>query len=126
MNKYLDISEKICIFVIENKVSMKPRFKIGQYLVIKWQPVDSVMPTPLGLMYSSKNEYVYGVWRVEQYKPDCFDNIDYKVHLVPVGESAKIFLPMDRYTCDYNNIQKEMIFDDWKLAERFVNEFLTD
>lgn len=102
---------------------MKQNFKIGQYIVIKWQPVDSVMPTPLGLMYSSKNESVYGVWEVQPYK---FDGIKYKTHLVPVGESAKIFLPMDRYTCDYRDIPEAMVFDDWKLAEKFVKEFLTD
>ena len=48
------------------------------------------------------------------------------MHLVPVGESAKIFLPMDRYTSDYSDLSDEMIFDDQSLAEKFVKEFLID
>lgn len=105
---------------------MKRPFKIGQYVCIKWTPVESVMPTPLGLMYTSAKKSVWGVWKIEPYK---FDGIDYKMHLVPVGESAKMFLPMDRYTMDYTGpfgIKEEMVFDDQTLAEKFVKEFLID
>jgi len=105
---------------------MNLKFKIGQFIVIKWRPVENVYPTPLGLMYSEKNESKYGVWRIDPYKPDYFNSIDYKMHLVPVGESANIFLPMDRYTIDYNDLKDEFIFDDQHLAEKFVKEFLTD
>lgn len=105
---------------------MKPKFKIGQYLVIKWTPVESAMLTPLGIMYSSKKDPIYGVWKVEPYK---FDGIAYKMHLVPYGKFADMFLPMDRYTCDYTGmfgIKDEMIFDDPELAVKFVDEFLID
>ena len=105
------------------KSIMKTKFKIGQYICIKWRPVESLIPTPLGFMYLSKNEPTYGVWKIEPYK---FRGIDYKMHLVPVGESAKIFLPMDRYTSTYNDLPDEMVFDSQPLAERFVKEFLID
>jgi hypothetical protein len=48
------------------------------------------------------------------------------MHLVPVGKSAEKFLPMNRYTSDYIGpfgIKPEMVFDDWKLAEKFIEEF---
>lgn len=105
---------------------MKRPFKIGQFVCIKWTPVESVYPTPLGVMYSSAKKAVWGVWKIEPYK---FDGINYKMHLVPVGESAKMFLPMDRYTMDYTGpfgIKEEMVFDDQTLAEKFVKEFLID
>ncbi len=102
---------------------MNLKFKIGQFIVIKWRPVESMMPTPLGIIYSSKNEPTYGVWKIEPYK---FGGIDYKMHLVPVGESAKMFLPMDRYTMDYNDLKDEFIFESQSLAEKFVKEFLID
>ena len=105
------------------KLIMKTKFKTGQYICIKWKPVESLIPTPLGIMYSPKNEPTYGVWKIEPYK---FGGIDYKIHLVPVGESAKIFFPMDRYTSDYSDLPDEMIFDDQSLAEKFVKEFLID
>ena len=105
---------------------MKRPFKIGQFIVIKWRPVESIMPSPLGIMYSEAKESKYGVWRIEPYK---FGGISYKMHLVPVGESAKMFFPMDRYTMDYTGpfgIKEEMVFDDQTLAEKFVKEFLID
>ena len=103
---------------------MKLPFKVGQFIVIKWTPVESVMPTPLGLMYSSKKDSIYGVWEIQPYK---FDGIKYKMHLVPYGKFAEMFLPMDRYTCDYTGmfgIKDEMIFGDPELATKFVDEFL--
>lgn len=102
----------------------KKPFKIGQYIVIKWRPVESVMPCPLGLMYSEANHAEYGVWEVQPYEMD--NGIDYKMHLVPVGKSAEKFLPMNRYTSDYIGpfgVKPEMVFDDWKLAEKFIEEF---
>ena len=99
---------------------MKTKFKTGQYICIKWRPVESLMPTPLGLMYSSKNESTYGVWKIEPYK---LGGIDYKMHLVPVGESAKIFLPMDRYTSDYNDLPDEMVFDTSPLQKSLLKNF---
>ncbi len=105
---------------------MNLKFKIGQFIVIKWRPVEDIYPTPLGIMYSEAKESKYGVWRIDPYKPDYFNDINYKMHLVPVGESAKMFLPMDRYTMDYNDLPNEMIFDNQSLAEKFVNEFLID
>lgn len=105
---------------------MNLKFKIGQFIVIKWRPVENIMPTPLGIMYSEVKESKYGVWRIDPYKPDYFNDINYKMHLVPVGESAKMFLPMDRYTMDYNDLKDEFIFESQSLAEKFVKEFLVD
>lgn len=108
---------------------MNLKFKIGQFIVIKWHPVEDMMPTPLGVMYSEAKKAKWGVWRIDPYKPDYFNDINYKMHLVPVGESAKYFLPMDRYTMDYTGpfgVSDEMIFDDQALAEKFVAEFLID
>ena len=102
------------------KLIMKTKFKTGQYICIKWKLVESLVLTPLGFMYSSKNEPTYGVWKIEPYK---FGGIDYKMHLVPVGESAKIFFHMDRYTSDYSDLSDEMIFNDQSLAESLLKNF---
>lgn len=105
---------------------MKLPFKIGQFIVIKWNPVESAIPTPLGLMYSEAKVAKYGVWQIKPYK---INGIQYKMHLVPYGKFAEMFLPMDRYTCDYTGpfgVKNEMIFDDPELATKFVDEFLID
>lgn len=104
---------------------MKPKFKVGQYVIKKMRPVKDITPIPMmGLiMYSRSDTPVYGVFRVDPYiKGDFVAPIEYKVILTPVGKSAEIFLDDDFYTSDlYDTIKPEMIFDDWKLAEAYVN-----
>lgn len=36
------------------KLIMKTKFKTGQYICIKWRPVESLIPTPLGFMLSQE------------------------------------------------------------------------
>lgn len=104
---------------------MEPKFKYGQIICIKWTPVESAIITPLGLMYSSKKDSIYGAFKVSPYKGDSkMFPISYKIHLEPVRESINRFLPMDRYTDSFSNIEEEMIFDDENLANKFVEEFL--
>ena len=90
-------------------------FKVGQYIVIRWNPVEN----DYGLFYSQANYSIWGVWKIQPYK---FSGIDYKMHMVPVGESAKRFVPMDRYTCDFSDINPNMIFDRLAPAELMVAE----
>lgn len=125
----MEISNICFIFVVETNTNIMSnyKFKIGQFIVFKWRPVEDAMITPLGLMYSEADKAKYGVWRIDPYRPDDdIEHFKYKMHLVPVGKSADYFLPMDRYTLDYWDIPDEMIFDDQHLAEMFVNDFLQD
>lgn len=99
-------------------------FKIGQFIVIKWKPVESPMLCPLGIVYSEGKIAEYGVFEVCPY--ELHNDIEYKMHLVPVGKSVEKFLPMDVYTSDFTGpfgIKPEMVFDDFKLAEKFIEEF---
>lgn len=103
--------DKIEIWYRENE---KP-FKVGQYLVFKWQPISQ----DYGLFCSFRNESIWGIWKIKPYK---FDGIDFKMHLVPAGKNADKFMEMDRYTCDFTDINPNMIFDRLAPAELMVAE----
>lgn len=79
------------------------------------------------MMYSEENHFKYGVFRVDiLLKGDWEASIDYKVRLVPVGKYKGIFIDHEFYTQDLRDTLDEMIFDDMKLAEKFIDEFLND
>lgn len=103
---------------------MKPKFTYNQFIVKKAREVRKYV-----FCYEETNIVSYGVFKVTPYAPlDVEGNpyefdITYKVRLVPVGESAEKFRVMDCYTSDLRDVPEEMIFDDEKLAEKFVKEF---
>ena len=83
-------------------------FQVGQYILIKW---------------AWPGEPEWGVWKVGKYK---FGGIEYKMHLTPVGETAKKFEPMDRYTCDFSYISPNHIFNNKKDALKCLAEIKDD
>lgn len=104
-------------------------FKFGQYIVKKMRPVKDITPILMMgmIMYSHSDTPVYGVFRVDPYiKGDYEAPFEYKVILTPVGKSAEIFIDNDFYTTDLWDTKPEMIFDDMKLAEMFIRDFLED
>ena len=108
---------------------MKPKFTYGQFIVKKMRPIKNVTMIPsFGMMmYSEENHFKYGVFRVDiLLKGDWEAPIDYKVRLVPVGKSEGIFMDHEFYTQDLRDTLDEMIVDDMKLAEKFIDEFLND
>jgi len=103
---------------------MKTSFKLGQYIVKKMRPVNDVTPIPMmGMIaYSRSDTATYGVFRVDPYiKGDYEAPFDYKVTLTPVGKSTEIFLDEDFYTSDLRDTPAEMVFNDAKMAEEFMN-----
>jgi hypothetical protein len=122
--KYLEVSKKCCIFVVEKERDMNKTFEIGQYIVKKMRPVNDVTVIPMiGMMaYSRSDTPAFGVFRVDPYvKGDYEAPFDYKVTLTPVGKSAEIFLDEDFYTSDLRDTPAEMVFDDQSLAEKFMD-----
>ena len=108
---------------------MKPKFTYGQFIVKKMRPIKDITPIPsFGMMMYSEDDHTrYGVFRVDILtKGDWEAPIEYKVRLVPVGKSECIFIDHEFYTQDLYDTLEEMIFDDMNLAEKFIDEFLTD
>lgn len=103
---------------------MDKTFEIGQYIVKKMRPVEDVTPIPMMgmVMYSRSDTATYGVFRVDPYVKGGYKAPDYyKVTLTPVGKSAEIFLDEDFYTSDLRDTPAEMVFNDAKMAEEFMN-----
>ena len=98
---------------------MKPKFKFGQFIVKKaWE--------------CGNNTTSYGVFKVYPYmKVDVEGNtitfdIEYKINLIPVGESRKKFSKTDYYTSDLWDVPKECIFNDQTKAETYMKENFKD